>query len=134
KKPIPIQFQSRNPPDAIEVEFVNAALDQSTVKDTDTFKVEKMIEGQNPQIKAGKQLTFNVLQNKTTVLWQFKDGFFEPPNTYRVTLAGGDPSSSAIMSGGQMPLKLDGENDHSLPSGNDVEGGDFIFEIVLKGS
>ncbi|HLF28951.1 MAG TPA: DUF6519 domain-containing protein [Anaerolineae bacterium] len=111
KQPIPIQQG-----DVIEVQFVNAPVNSASVVDGSSFVVRNQAGAiQKGQIVAMK--TGNAIRWVMPSLNQGK---------YRVTLTG--EGANAITS--QQGRRLDGDP-VGLPSGNEVEGGNFTFEFEI---
>jgi len=104
-------------PNTIEVQFANAALDFGSVVDQRSF----IVEGPNGPL-SGQIVTMP----NNTVRWHFSERSL-PSGEYRVTLLGDDPSP--IVS--QQGRRLDGEF-RQLPSGNDSEGGNFVFGLLVQ--
>jgi hypothetical protein len=65
-----------------------------------------------------------------TVRFYRPDGF--PTGKYQVTLRGGTPGTDPpILS--QSGVPLDGEPTPEWPTGDNVEGGDYVFRFDVKG-
>lgn len=120
----PIKFNNL-PPNALDVAFAQngAFVEYSSV----VWQKSVRIAERNPLTGAWVPIAnAGTIQAQTgnrvlvTVQGGLKSG------TYRITLSGTAPD--AIVS--QQGLRLDGEPGH-LPSGNNVEGGDFDFELLV---
>lgn len=117
-------------PNAIEVEFSGAAVDESTVVALDgvnivdpnltTFRVHTTPYG----FLRGRI----VFRSANTVRWIFTEGAPFPAGHISVILLGNGPLT--IRS---QDSRLDGEyNNQTLPSGNGAEGGDFVFTFRVS--
>jgi hypothetical protein len=125
-----MQVASNASPHGIEVEFENASLDYSSVKDKTTFIVR-----QSNVIHSGQIIALP----SNTVRWDWiaTDPPALPKGRYKITLLGDPPLPplpaitirSALPSGLPGP-RLDGDSSH-LPSGDGKEGGDFVFTFLV---
>lgn len=114
----PIVVSANENPNAIEVRFVNGPVDIATVIDRSTFLVRS----------SGGLAVGQITQTASnTVRWRARDPQTLPTGTYRVTLVG--DGTPAILA--QHGRRLDGEP-NQLPSGNDVEGGNFDFILQVQ--
>jgi hypothetical protein len=104
--------------DIIEIEFTAPIL-ESSVKDGETFIVVST-SGNVPH-------PGNTTVKSNLVRWVGKDGFrFLRDHVYTVTLVSNDQSAITSIGGS----RLDGEPHQKLPSGDDHEGGDFVFMLM----
>jgi hypothetical protein len=124
QRPIPVPARGN----ALEVDFVNATVNSSTVIDGQTFRVEvvRIQDGQSFVAHAASP----VAVSGNRVLWiapgEFESFYNRDKIEYRVTLVG--DGTTAIRS--QDGLRLDGEPTQ-LPSGNDTEEGNFAFVFFV---
>jgi hypothetical protein len=109
----------------IEIEFINATLDVNSVIAGTTFKVED---------STGAVVPGNIFpsQATNTVRWVGQN----PPgdtfnlqgiSQYKLTLVGGTSPPAITSTEG---LRLDGEPNKQFPSGNGMEGGDFVLLLI----
>ena len=114
--PVRIQLQRRA--NAIELSFDNAQLNPGTVVNGKTVIVQN---------DAGLTLPGRIipLQTPNAVRWAVPDAL--PAGSYRVMIKGeGDP---AIQSADGH--RLDGDRRTKFPSGDNVEGGDYVFKLEI---
>jgi len=101
----------------IEIEFT-VPVDESTVDNTTFIVIREFRDEHQPG-------TLAVLSN--VVRWVADNNFFFTDNeTFTVKLVGGGPKAITSMEGS----RLDGEAHQQLPSGDDHEGGDFVFRLI----
>jgi len=129
-------FQPPANPNVIQVRFVNAALEVTSVSDGSTFIVRQT----HPQ---QRRLEGNIISMPNNIVrWQVQ-GFEEGPRIdalpvgdYEITLVGDGPP--AIIASPQGP-RLDGNvvipplpATPKLPSGDNIEGGNFVFSLTIR--
>jgi hypothetical protein len=117
-----LRVSARDQIDAIEVRFVNAALDPDSVVVNQSFLVvgqRGLVPGQKV-VLPGNRLRFSVAH-------ELEGGFGE--GRYEVRLVGS--GRTPIKSASEGTLSLDGQINPGWPSGNDVGGGDFVFLITV---
>jgi hypothetical protein len=102
--------------DVIEVQFVNAPVNLASVADGGNF----VVRNQAGTIQKGQIVAVKGSNAVRWVMPKLAQG------KYRVTLSG--EGKAAITS--QQGHRLDGDPS-GLPSGNNVEGGDFVFEFEI---
>ncbi len=110
---------------AIDVEFSNATLDPMSV-DSSTF----FVTDPNGQVIPARVVA-DAAANKA--LWVSTDPHnipFTATGTYTITVKGGAGQTTGVVkSADQIPL--DGETQHTFPSGEGTKGGDFILKFTI---
>ena len=117
--PGPLSVKVDEAPDAIEVEFTNAPVDQASVIANQTFFVVNAL---------GAQVPGQVVHMPGNIArWARLEAATVTEGDYRVVLVGN--GTTTIVGPGGLPL--DGEP-RQLPSGNDQGGGNFVFVLQVR--
>jgi len=121
----PLDVPAQREANTIEVIFVGAPLDYNTVTTRPATPVNPTVRVQRGN---GGDVPGTIVRlPNNTVRWVALDPSVLPVDRYRVTLVA--DAAAAITS--QQHTRLDGEPSN-LPSGDDHEGGDFVFTMRVS--